>query len=114
MFLQAHPIDGVKMFHYAGGLSFASRSTFKEILNRKTGIDAAAILRKRVKLSETVENGNEELMTKCVILDFSCVTFVDPAGVDLLRNLQSDYSKLGIKMFISGCSGKEKYIYLYN
>nr|XP_023014676.1 solute carrier family 26 member 6-like [Leptinotarsa decemlineata] len=102
----AREIEGIKIFHYAGGLSFASRSTFKDILVRKTGFDAADILRRRVKHAERgLEDNSEELLTRCLILDFSCLTFVDPAGVDFLRTLQADLNSLSISMYIAGCSG---------
>ncbi|XP_057665771.1 solute carrier family 26 member 6-like isoform X2 [Diorhabda carinulata] len=101
----AKEIDGVKIFHYSGGLSFASRSSFKELLVKKTELDAAATLRRRAKLTEKGLQDEEELLLKCVILDFSSLTFVDPAGVDFLRSLQDDYKRLNIHMLISGCSG---------
>ncbi|XP_018576985.1 solute carrier family 26 member 10 isoform X2 [Anoplophora glabripennis] len=101
----AQEIEGLKIFHYSGGLSFASRNSFKDLLIRKTGLDAAAVLRKRVKLTDKGLEDEDELLTKCIILDFSCLTFVDPAGVDFLRTMQSDYAKLGVSMYIAGCSG---------
>ncbi|CAG9821141.1 unnamed protein product [Phaedon cochleariae] len=101
----AKEIDGVKIFHYSGGLSFASRSSFKDLLVRKTGLDAAEILRKRAKLAEKEFQNDEEFLTKCIMLDFSSLTFVDPSGVDFLRGLQADYAKLNISMYITGCSG---------
>ncbi|CAG9831710.1 unnamed protein product [Diabrotica balteata] len=101
----AKEIDGVKIFHYSGGLSFASRNSFKELLVKKTEFDAAAVLRKRAKLADKGLQDDEEFLTKCVILDFSSLTFVDPAGVDFLRTMQDDYKRLNIYMLISGCSG---------
>ncbi|CAH1111882.1 unnamed protein product [Psylliodes chrysocephalus] len=101
----AKEIEGVKIFHYSGGLSFASRSSFKDLLVKKTYIDAAAVLRRRVKLTEKGMQDDEEFLVKCIILDFSSLTFVDPAGVDFIRGLQADYKQLGIYMLISGCSG---------
>nr|CAH7731254.1 unnamed protein product [Callosobruchus chinensis] len=102
----AQEIDGIKIFHYSGGLSFASRANFKDQLFRKTDLDTGAILRRRTVLAQRGSNAEEEdLVTRCIILDFSAVTFVDPAGVTSLRMLQADYEKLGVHMFISGCSG---------
>lgn len=98
----------MKIFHYSGGLSFASRGSFKDLLIRKTKLDAAAVLRKRVKLADKGLEDGDELLTKCIVLDFSCLTFVDPAGVDFLRSMQADYAKLGVSMYIAGCSGKSQ------
>lgn len=99
----------MKIFHYGGGLSFASKSTFRELLVRKTQIDAAAILRRRALLKERGIHDDEEFLIKCIILDFSCLTFVDPSGVDALKSIQEDYEQLGISLYITGCSG----IYLF-
>ncbi|XP_008201712.1 prestin isoform X1 [Tribolium castaneum] len=114
---KAQEIQGVKIFRYSGGLSFASRSAFKELLNRKIGFDPASVLRKRARLEEspsrsTTVTEDFDLLTRCVILDFASLTFVDPSGVDLLRQLQSDYAKLDIKLYIAACSGPvyEKFI----
>nr|CAI5854813.1 unnamed protein product [Callosobruchus analis] len=102
----AQEIDGIKIFHYSGGLNFASRTNFKEQLFRKTDLDTGAILRRQSVLAQKGSTAEEEdLVTRCIILDFSAVTFVDPAGVTSLRMLQADYEKLGVRMFISGCSG---------
>ncbi|KAJ8960678.1 hypothetical protein NQ317_012329 [Molorchus minor] len=101
----AREIDGIKIFHYSGGLSFASATSFKQLLVRKTGFDAAAVLRRRVKMQEKGRQDDEEFLTKCLMLDFSGLTFVDPTGVEFLRNLQADYEKLGISMYVAGCSG---------
>lgn len=96
----------MKIFHYGGGLSFASKGTFKELLVRKTQIDAAAILRRRALLKQRGIHEDEDLPIKCVILDFSCLTFIDPSGVDTLKSIQEDYEHLGISMYITGCSGR--------
>lgn len=73
---------------------------------RKTQIDAAAILRRRAVLKERGIHEDEEFLTKTIILDCSCLTFVDPSGVAALKSLQEDYEQLGISLYITGCSGK--------
>ncbi|XP_044260384.1 prestin-like isoform X1 [Tribolium madens] len=114
---KAQEIPGVKIFRYSGGLSFASRSAFKELLSRKIGFDPASVLRKRARLEEAPSTSTTctedfDLLTRCIILDFAALTFVDPSGVDLLRQLQSDYAKLDIALYIAACSGPvyEKFI----
>lgn len=98
----------MKIFHYGGGLSFASKDTFRELLVRKTQIDAAAILRRRARMLEKGIHEEEEFLTKCIILDFSCLTFIDPSGVNALKTLQEDYKELGISIYITGSSGKHE------
>lgn len=104
----------MKIFHYGGGLSFASKGTFRELLVRKTQIDAAAILRRRAFLKERGIHEDDELFLKCVILDFSCLTFIDPSGVDVLKSVQEDYEQLGISMYITGSSGNISFKQIYS
>lgn len=41
---------------------------------------------------------------KCLILDFSALTSIDPSGVQLLKILIQDFNKLFISILIAGCS----------
>jgi solute carrier family 26 protein len=106
---KAQEIPGIKIFRYSGGLSFASRAAFKDLLSRKIGFEPTSLLRKRTRLEESasrsVSDDYDDLLTRCIILDFSALTFVDPSGVDQLRQLQSDYAKLDIALYIAACSG---------
>lgn len=104
---QTQEIPYIKIFHYSGGLSFASKAAFRTVLYRKVGFDPDAVLRKRLKLEESRNSSteSEELLTRCVILDFSALTYVDPSGVQQLRQLKSDYGQLNIELYIAGCSG---------
>lgn len=52
--LQTEEVPGLKIIHFVGGLSFASRDSFKELFVQKVGFDPTAILRKLVKLREKV------------------------------------------------------------
>ncbi|KAL1500850.1 hypothetical protein ABEB36_006276 [Hypothenemus hampei] len=101
-------IPGLKIIHFVGGLSFASRDSFKELFVQKIGMDPAAVLRKRAKFQEkgiSIDNEDDDLITRGIIVDFSSITFIDPSGVVFLRQLQSDLEKLNIAFYISGCSG---------
>ncbi|XP_050313181.1 prestin-like isoform X2 [Anthonomus grandis grandis] len=101
-------VPSLKIIHFVGGLSFAAREAFKDLFVQKIGFDPAALLRKRVKLREkgVYVDEDEDLMAKGIILDFTSLTFLDPSGVVFLRQLQSDLEKLGIALYISGCSGR--------
>lgn len=74
------------------------------MLYRKVGFDPDSVLRRRLKLEES-HTESEELLTRCIVLDFSALTYVDPSGVQLLRQLKSDYGQLNIELYIAGCSG---------
>lgn len=101
-------VSGLKIIHFVGGLSFASQNTFKKLFVEKVGLDPAAILRTRRKLMErglSFDN-QEELLTRAIVVDFSSLTFLDPSGVNFLRQLQEDLDQLEIALYIAGCSGQ--------
>jgi hypothetical protein len=49
-FFQSREIPGIKIFHYCGGLNFATRSHFKSELYRLVGINPQKELAHRQKL----------------------------------------------------------------
>lgn len=101
-------MQGLKIFHYSGGLSFASKSLFRSLLVRKIEFDPVAMFQKRGSGDDSSCSyyDEEELLFKCIVLDFSSLTFIDPSGVDMLRQLLTDFTQLSIDVYISGCSGK--------
>ncbi|XP_045468157.1 solute carrier family 26 member 6-like isoform X2 [Harmonia axyridis] len=99
-------IPSIKIFHFSGILNFSSRQVFTESFGQKLGFIPSKILRKR----KYAEDHNlsfefESLMMKYIIIDFASITYVDPAGIDLMRNLARDLDQLGISLYIAGCSG---------
>ncbi|KAH1011657.1 solute carrier family 26 member 10 isoform X2 [Dendroctonus ponderosae] len=104
----AEEVPGLKIIHFVGGLSFASRDSFKELFVQKVGFDPTAILRKIVKLRERgiQMDAEEQMITKGIIIDFCSLTFLDPSGVSFLRQLQSELDSLNITLYITGCSGR--------
>lgn len=48
---------------------------------------------------------------KCLILDFSSVSHVDPSGVAMLKALSDNFRKLGIAVYIASCKGELMFRY---
>lgn len=95
----------MKVFHYSGSLNFASRASFKRLLFRRLQFDPLKLNR---KLNEGVISNSNLPDTKCVIIDFSSLIFLDPSGADLLYELQTEFQRLGISLYIASCSRKIK------
>lgn len=74
---------------------------------KRVGIDPLAILTKRQEMQDrsSVALEFEDLLTKCVILDFAALTYIDPSGVEMLRQIISNFNQLGIAVYITACSG---------
>ncbi|XP_043475085.1 solute carrier family 26 member 10-like isoform X1 [Leptopilina heterotoma] len=126
-------VPGVKILHYCGGLNFASRQHFRKIVYKIAGIVPQKELTLRLKISERscTESTNKDGYSnvgfegdtcnsqeassvsgmpytnklKVLILDFSALVHIDPAGVAMLRSLVEEYKKIEVSLYISGCSG---------
>lgn len=102
---QAEEMDSIKIFHYCGSLNFASRALFKSELCSLINIDLASeILRNQV--SSSLQQHYESMSIKCLIIDFSALSYIDPSGVSALKLLIADFNKLCISVFIAGASCK--------
>ncbi|KAK9751232.1 Sulfate permease family [Popillia japonica] len=101
-------IEGIKIFHYCGALNFASKAIFKEQLTKKVGFDVSKVLAKITEskhANQARERDGFVIDIKCIILDFSAVSYIDPVAVHLLRSLASEYSELDIALYVASCSG---------
>lgn len=109
--LQAEEIPNIKIFHFCGSINFASRDTFKNELCSTLGMDLAKELKRCSKLSnQHVEYDSTHLGFKCLILDFSALSYIDPSGVSSLKSIINEFHKLSAVVYVAGCSCK--YIYI--
>lgn len=101
----AEEINSIKIFHYCGSLNFASRSAFKTELCSLIGLNLSKETRKMFKAQSNPENKPyTTLDIKCVIIDFSALSYVDPSGCTALKLLISEFNKISINIYIAGCS----------
>ncbi|KAJ6647323.1 Prestin [Pseudolycoriella hygida] len=95
----AEEIPSIKIYHYCGSLNFASTIAFKRDLCSLIGVNLA----KETKKMINVQN-YDPIYLRCLILDFSALSYIDPSGVSSLILLVKEFNKLQIHVFISGCS----------
>ncbi|KAK9754976.1 Sulfate permease family [Popillia japonica] len=121
----AEEIPGLKIFHYQGGINFASRNYFKSELYSLINLDPQKELVWRKKLTKLADletqtkspstivklkEKQDKLQNKsntsirCLILDFSALSYVDPAGVSMLKNIEHFFKQLDIPIYVTGCS----------
>ncbi|XP_008212938.1 solute carrier family 26 member 10 isoform X1 [Nasonia vitripennis] len=130
-------IPGIKIFHYCGGLNFASRQSFRKDVYRIAGIvpQKELLLREKAEIDtkqylgdntkkdgcenaaydgdnaglsapECVIHSVKEHKLKVLVLDFSSVVHIDPAGVATLRGIVDDFAKIDVYVYITACSGR--------
>ncbi|XP_017779583.1 PREDICTED: solute carrier family 26 member 6-like [Nicrophorus vespilloides] len=118
-------LSGIKIFHYQGSINFASKNFFKAELFKVLNLypqTELAIRNKVEKLKLKMEKVEDERTTnkiksklkkltnksnvdmKCLILDFSALSYIDPSGVTMLKLLSQEFERIEIPVYIAGCS----------
>lgn len=49
--------------------------------------------------------GKINMNLKCLVVDFSSVSYIDPSGVTMLKTIIESFQKLNITVYFAGCSG---------
>lgn len=51
-------------------------------------------------------NGTEDKEAlRCIIIDMSALSYIDPSGIKTLRFLAAEFEKIDVPIHLSGCSG---------
>nr|XP_022906818.1 solute carrier family 26 member 6-like [Onthophagus taurus] len=123
----AQEIAGLKIFHYQGGVNFATKNFFRSELYRLIEMDPQKELIRRKKLTliddksdkfsqlsptavDKMRKKQEKLKSRsnsnvqCVILDFSALSYIDPSGASMLNLVCKCFNKVNVPVFIAGCS----------
>ncbi|XP_062248254.1 solute carrier family 26 member 6 [Platichthys flesus] len=130
---QVKQVPGILIFRSSATLYFANAEMYQDALGKKSEIDIAKILSAKKKLEakrKRIEKANAKKAKKngtnmepeqvdiavietetacdpshprCIILDLSPVNFLDTVGIKALRNIQKDYSEIGIDVVLAGC-----------
>lgn len=107
-FEKAVEIPFKKIFHYSGGINFATKASFRNRLCNKLGINLLREL-KHVDgqyIKAKAKNFTTDINFEHLIVDFSALSFIDPSSVNMLECLIKDFNKLNVKFSITGCSTK--------
>ncbi|KYB29497.1 prestin isoform X2 [Tribolium castaneum] len=113
-------IPGIKIFQYCGGINFATRNIFRSEVLRLVDINPQKELEYRKKLTKygdeidvkEPESPNEKIAKlqrkinrelKCLILDFSSLSHLDPSGASMLQIVTESFQKIDIPVYIAAC-----------
>lgn len=99
----AEEIPGIKIFHYCGGLNFASKNLFRATLFRKIGY------LKSEEESHTKESfewdSNYTNKVQCVIIDATALSYVDAPGIKSLVAAQRELVANTVTVLLAGANG---------
>lgn len=98
----------MKIFHYCGTLNFANSSYFKSIVYRLVGVCPQEIVKHRKKLIEEGhflddKGAEDEHELRCVIMDMSALSYIDPTGVHALHLISEEFTQVNIEFYFVNC-----------
>lgn len=93
--MQAQEIENIRIFQYSGCLNFASHDNFKKTLYRMVNFEGSS------KKAQDIKKGFPSDEIKCVIIDLSCLTYVDAAGVKTLRAVVDEMQMANIEVLLA-------------
>lgn len=119
--------NGVPVFRYNSPIYYANQSLFKKSLYKCVGLDPVREKARRTKASKKTQamvemkglqnNGKEGGATvnlirgeepsqhvTSLVLDCSCVLFLDTAGVNALKEVRKDYANVGVSVVLAQCN----------
>ncbi|XP_053616851.1 prestin isoform X2 [Plodia interpunctella] len=106
----AEELPGIKIFHYCGGLNFATKNLFRETLFRKIGYQRTAVVQEtdednNLAKSESSEWQPSRNSVKCVIIDATALSYVDAPGIKSLVAVQKELVASNITVLLAGANG---------
>ena len=101
-------VKGIKIFYFSAMLFFASAERFKSQLFEKTFNPLTAAANQIVEVDESVEKisnnmNKSEKGIHHIIIDCSTMTYIDMAGVNVLRMIVKQYKRAGTDIFLANC-----------
>ncbi|XP_066582584.1 prestin isoform X2 [Prorops nasuta] len=101
-------IPNVKIVHYCGSLNFANSQHFKSEVYKLVGINPRKLLKHIMKLArkgvfEEEQEFEDKDIVRCIILDMSAISYIDPSSVNVLQSIIGEYAKLQIQFYLANC-----------
>ncbi|KAF9406381.1 hypothetical protein HW555_013230 [Spodoptera exigua] len=106
----AEELPGIKIFHYCGGLNFATKNLFREKLFRKIGymkpIEVVSDEDNNLTKSESYQwDPTLSRRVHCVIIDVTALSYVDGPGIKALVAAQKELVANNIAVLLAGANG---------
>ncbi|XP_060806579.1 prestin isoform X2 [Amyelois transitella] len=105
----AEELPGIKIFHYCGGLNFATKNLFRQTLFRKIGFQATAETHdtdedNNLAKSDSCEWEPSKNVIKCVIIDATALSYVDGPGIKSLVSVQKELVASNVTVLLAGAN----------
>lgn len=97
----AHEVDGMKIFQFCGPIHYACADLFERLLRQRTRVNVKRILRHIQEQEVEKFNPRDMNLPTHIILDFSMISFIDSAGLHVIKKIIEDYQKVNITVMLA-------------
>lgn len=97
----AHEIDGIKIFQFCGPIHYVCADLFERFLRQKTRVDVKQIISRLAGQDLSEFNPRDLNLPTHIVLDFSMISYIDSAGINVIKKIIEDYQSINIKVFLA-------------
>lgn len=94
---RARPLDNIHIFRYCGCINFTTRGTFRTNLYKAINVDSA-------ERASTSKAEIQKLVQRTLILDLSCVTHMDVAGMKTVQEVERTMEQLNTTTILAAAN----------
>lgn len=97
----AQEIDGIKIFQFCGPIHYVCADLFERLLRHKTRVDVKQIHRDITERQLDKFNPRDMNLPTHVILDFSMISYIDSAGIHVIKKIIEDFQRVNITILLA-------------
>lgn len=98
----AQEIEGIKIFQFCGPIHYVCADMFERLLRQKTRVNVKQIHRYIMEQGKGTGFKPRDLnLPSYIILDFSMISFIDSAGIHIIKKIIEDYLSINITILLA-------------
>lgn len=99
----AREIEGIKIFQFCGPVHYVCADLFERLLRQKTRVNVKQILQMMADDRMDLErfNPRDVNLPTHIILDFSMISFIDSAGIHVIKKIIEDYKRVNVTILLA-------------
>jgi len=97
----AQEIEGIKIFQFCGPVHYVCADLFDQLLRQRTRIDVKNITKEIASREQGLFDPRELGLPTHIILDFSMISYIDSAGLHVIKKIIEDYNRINITILLA-------------
>lgn len=97
----AQEIEGIKIFQFCGPIHYVCADLYERLLRHKTRVNVKKIAQHIIEKEVVKFNPRDMNLPTHIILDFSMISYIDSAGIHIIKKIIEDYQKINVTILIA-------------